>query len=385
MILSLTISLTLAAVLPAGAASETKRIEEAVEKGIRLLLGMQEGDGPSEWPYEGVYRVKGKIPIGYRVGGTAICATALLQAPGYADDVRRREAVRRAAAFVARAIDDPLMSPQYEGGYDVRVWGYGYGLSFLLRLKRLDLLPSGLEDEAERATRFYLDGLHRTEIPRVGGWAYARGNGLDAVSPPSPFMTAPCLQTLFEARALGYPVDDGVVERGLAVLESSRTETGAVVYSLTQGARPGRDAVPGAVGRMALAEATLHLAGRSNPASVRGAIDAFVAHWKWLDARRAKSGTHERPYGIAPYYFYFAHYYAGQAIELLPEGDRPEYRQRLRDLLFVNRLEDGSWNDRVFPRSANFGTAMSMLCLLLPDLPAPSRWDPVAAKGAAAK
>src|SRR6188472_3192224 len=33
---------------------------------------------PREWPYEGVVRVAGLIPSGYRVGGTAISCWALL-------------------------------------------------------------------------------------------------------------------------------------------------------------------------------------------------------------------------------------------------------------------------------------------------------------------
>jgi len=44
------------------------------------------------------------------------------------------------------------------------------------------------------------------------------------------------------------------------------------------------------------------------------------------------------------------------------------------------REEDGGWNDRVFARSANFGTAMSMLALLSPELPAPARWSSSRAK-----
>jgi len=38
------------------------------------------------------------------------------------------------------------------------------------------------------------------------------------------------------------------------------------------------------------------------------------------------------------------------------------------------REEDGGWNDRVFPRSESFGTAMSMLALLAPRMPAPAGW-----------
>ena len=107
-------------------------------------------------------------------------------------------------------------------------------------------------------------------------------------------------------------------------------------------------------------------------------MDAFLTHWAWLNARRGKDGTHEPPYMIAPYYFYYAHYYAAQAVEMLPRSEREEYRRRINDLLFATRLEDGSWNDRVFPRSANFGTSMAVMAIRMPELPRPAPWKPAA-------
>ena len=127
---------------------------------------------------------------------------------------------------------------------------------------------------------------------------------------------------------------------------------------------------------MAVVETALYQAGRSDIARVRGAIDAFLAHWQWLDQRRAQPGTHAGPYQIAPYYFYFAHLYAAQAVELLPAHEREEYRRRIRELLMSTRSEDGAWNDRVFPRSANFGTAVAILSLTMPASSLPARWDP---------
>ncbi|MCA9297034.1 MAG: hypothetical protein KC983_10965, partial [Phycisphaerales bacterium] len=101
-----------------------------------------------------------------------------------------------------------------------------------------------------------------------------------------------------------------------------------------------------------------------------------IVHWDWLEQRRAKSGTHERPYGVAPYYFYYAHLAAAQAIECLPRSERREYRRRLHDLLMKTRDDNGTWNDRVFPRSANYGTAMAVLTLRCPDIPAIPAWSP---------
>lgn len=61
-------------------------LEQAVREGIDFLVQAQEGPGRAEWPYEGVYRVRGEIPVGYRVGGTGIVGECLVRMPGYAGD-----------------------------------------------------------------------------------------------------------------------------------------------------------------------------------------------------------------------------------------------------------------------------------------------------------
>jgi hypothetical protein len=359
-------------------------LKQTIAKSVEFLLSKQEAfdkDGPvAEWPYEGVYRVRepGKpgamIPIGYRVGGTGIVGQALIEAPGLMDDAPRREALARSMAFVIASIRHPLMNPDYDGGYDVRGWGYTYGLLFLLRCEAAGIVPQDQIEGEKKACEFFVKAIQETAINEVGGWNYARQAGKDKVSPPSPFMTAPTLDALFEAKARGYAVDPAVVDKALATLERARTESGAVVYSGFASPRRS-DPTPGAVGRMLASTGTLHLAGKASVADVRGALDAFIVHWPWLDQRRAKQGTHEGPYMIAPYYFYYAHRAAGRAIEMLPEQERAEYRRRVLQLLFSVRQEDGTWNDRVFHRSAGFGTASALLTILSPQMPAPATWE----------
>jgi hypothetical protein len=365
---------------PAKMADPSKEvIEQAISNGVQLLLQMQEsmdeGGPKAEWPYEGVYRVNRQIPVGYRVGGTSIACMALLAAPAYADDEARKAAVERALRFVLDASKDPLMNPDYDGGYDVRGWGYTYRLLFLLALKHADAVPAAMSDEIEKTVKWDIDAIQQTEIPKVGGWNYARAQGKDAVSPPSPFMTAPTLEALFTARSMGYAVDDAVVSRAIDTLVKQRSATGSFVYAgASRDDRP-PEPVPGSVGRMLAGETTLFLCGKSDLLHIRGAIDAFITHWEWLDKRRAQNGTHIPPYNIAPYYFYYAHYYAARAIEFLPARERPEYRRRLARLLFSVRLDDGSWNDRVFSRSRNYGTSMVMMALLMPEAAPPARWE----------
>lgn len=348
----------------------------AVQNGVGALLAREEGDAKGEWPYEGVYRVQGKIPIGYRVGNTGICIMALLQAPGYADDADRQAAVLRGVSFICAGIDHPLMSEEkFEGGYDVRGWGYIFGMQGLVRAVQAKAIPEDQLPKVRNVIEWYINGLKGIEIPKAGGWNYARSGGRDKTSAPSSFMTGCALQALFEAREAGFEVDAPLIERALAFLEKSKGATGAVQYSGTSdGGRD--DQTPGAVGRMLVVETTLRMAGRGSVSALRGALDAFIVHWDWLDQRRAKTGTHIPPYMVAPYYFMFAHRYAAQAIEMLPAPERAEYRRRVNNLLFSVRSEDGTWNDRVFPRTANYGTAFAMLSIMEPTTGHLASWTP---------
>lgn len=342
-----------------------------IEEGLAHLLAMQEardGQGePAEWPYEGVYRVQGEIPVGYHVGGTAACALALLRSPGYSQDEKLRGAVRRATRFVLDTLHHPRMAADFEGGYDVRGWGHTYALTFFLHLRALEAVPEDWQDEVLRSVQWLVEALESTEIEGTGGWNYGRRSRGGGTSPASPFMTAPTILALWEARAQGGQVDEQVLERALDVLEGARNEHGAIPYNTS--AR--KDEMPGAIGRTPVTEVVLLMAGRSDQERLSSSIDAFFEYWPELEARRSQRGTHEGPYSIAPYYFWYAHRYLALAIEFLPQAERVRPRRLLLERMLLVRQEDGRWNDRVFPRTANYGTAMVVLALLEPDLQRP--------------
>ena len=69
---------------------------------------------------------------------------------------------------------------------------------------------------------------------------------------------------------------------------------------------------------------------------------------------------------------------AFDAVECLPESERGEYRRQLEQLVFAVRDEDGTWDDRVFPRSRSFGTAMALMGLMRPQAPSPATWKAAA-------
>lgn len=362
---------------PAPAASSSViDTEEWTKIGLERIVALQEGDSMGEWPYEGVYREGGEIPTGYRVGGSAICARTLLELPGFEDDAKRQEAVQRALKFVVAGVQRADMGPQVARNYDVRGWGHAYALLFLTSLERKKAISQELAPALELAIARSLEVIAATEIPGVGGWNYSRPNGFKAAGPASPFMTGATLLALYEVKKSGRAVDPDLIERALDALENSRTQVGTYVYAGDgEGVTGDRAAPQGNCARAAIVEIALRLAGRSTPERLRSAVDQFVEHWEWLEKRRAKTGTHVAPYGVAPYYFYFGHEYAALAVELLPEAERVAARSSVRELLARTRAEDGTWNDRVFPRSANFGTATALRTLRADVLPAPATYE----------
>jgi hypothetical protein len=370
------------------APKETKApldIAASVKRATALLVDLQETlDVPKEatdaekaklvkdeWPYEGVYRERGEIPIGYRVGGTSIVAWALIESPHYGESKEAQAAVARGVDFLLEHLEHERMQLGFAGGYDVRGWGHTYALNLFLRLRAKELVPKDQAKKIDAWVKKLVDVLHQTEIVEWGGWNYARGKGFKDPAPASPFMTAPTLLALFEARRQGEKIDADVVQRALDALESCRTEAGAIPYTT----KATKDEWPGATGRSPVTECTLMLAGRSDVERVRKAVDNFFEHWEWLEKRRRQTGTHVAPYGIAPYYVFYAHGYVAQAIEFLPEAEREGYRKRLHERLAQVQEASGGWNDRVFPRSENFGTAMGLLAMLAPSLPRPAGWD----------
>ena len=326
------------------------------------------GEQRNEWPYEGVYRVGGEIPAGYRVGGSAIVCLALLEAPGFGADSARRAAVERSLDFILTQLaEHPALISGRKRGYDVRGWGFVYALELCLALRRQGGLAPERGAAIDAAVRELLARLADNQT-ESGGWNYADDRR------HSPFQTGVTLLALFEARAQGFQFDGTLIERALEALESGRDpETGAFAY-----AGPGREPMHASAARAAVAELCRFRAGRGHADDLERAVRGFFDGWEHLLARKSRQGTHEGPYGIAPYYFFFGHAYTAQAIEALPEARRAIPRSRLRELLGRTREPDGTWNDRIFPRSAAFGTAMALRALLADSVgaaPQPARGD----------
>ena len=161
-------------------------------------------------------------------------------------------------------------------------------------------------------------------------------------------------------QSTGFEFPDEVLIRSADILEFSRKKDLIFPYS---GKDSRGDTTAGSIARGPVSESTLMLLGRGDEKKLQAAIDAFHLHWDELEKRRKKTGTHVPPHGIAPYYFYYAHRYAAQAIRMLPQKHQQVEFEKFTDVLMRTKDPDGTWNDRVFDRSKAYGTAMSVLAL----------------------
>jgi hypothetical protein len=335
--------------------------EEAISVGVERLLEVQHDDGA--WPYEGVYRVRGKIPVGYRIGGTAICCEALLYATDQ-DNTKAATAIENGVKLILQELENPLMDASKANRYDVRVWGHVYALDLFCRLKdsgRFEKLEAEIDPWIPKLTKMLL-----LEELEKGGWNYANRNS------HAGFVTSPALQALLWARQLGETVPIEVLQRTSDTLFRSRNAQAAFAYSGEERkSRPAK--LPGSIARAANCEMTLALLGHGREEAIQYALDSFDEHWDELEKRRKKTGTHKPPFGIAPYYFYYGHRYAAQAVQGLPTEARAAEYEKLFQTLLRTRDADGTWNDRIFDQSKAYGTAMSVLSLLEEQVPVPKR------------
>ena len=336
-------------------ANDGERIS-LITKAVKRLVELQHDDGA--WPYEGVYRVMNSertervIPVGYRIGGTSIVCSSLISAP-IEDKSVVVDAVTKGVQMILKELEHPLMKPSKTNRYDVRIWGHIYALDIFCRIKDRDEYKEVTEKTSEWIPKL-VEAVTFQEVEN-GGWNYANKRAHCC------FVTGPAVQSLLLAKQAGFEVADEVLGRAAEILISSRKDEEAVIpYT---GTNSTRDTQAGSVARAPVTEVTLTLLGRGDPERLEFTIECFHKHWDELEKRRKKTGTHARPHGIAPYYFYYAHRYAAQAIRMLPSTKQQSEFDKFVPVMLRTKDEDNTWNDRVFEQSKAYGTAMSLLAL----------------------
>jgi len=369
-------------------------IDRVVRRAVARILELQEvpveeaGQPEAvrcEWPYECAYQDGKGSPIAFRVGGTSIVGLALLVAPGLAGDVDRRAALARAADMVARAsVHEQINHENDAAVFDCRNWAHCFGLRFLLAADKAGVISEDHAPRIRAAIAKYTSSLLHTAHPARGGWNYVRRDDADLRQHTCTFLTAHCVIALVEARDAGvepvrWETPEGVVEvppydatimRALEAIGSARLPDGFLGYDTRRtgamGAPYSRDHMPDCVGRRLIADVAAARAGRLDIDRLRSSLALFETTWRDLDAERGRGGIHRAPFGIAPYYFFFACTAAAEAAQFLPPDEREQHLAFNRALVLSICAPDGTWNDQHYLRSVAYGTASAILVLVDP-------------------
>jgi len=203
----------------------------------------------------------------------------------------------------------------------------------------------------ERRGRQYADMLVRNQVPE-GGWGYYD-------DPPftqrpkwaTSFSTACVVPALSQALRRGWISDPNVVRRAVRYVGRCRLPNGAYEYDLNPIPRvPAGEHInqlQGSLGRIQVCNWALRTVGEKSVTDerLREGLEAFFEEHRFLDAARLRPIPHEAYFANAGYFYFFGHYYAALAIELLPEAEREALHARLRPHLVKTLRPDGSTTD----------------------------------------
>ncbi|HEV2970145.1 MAG TPA: prenyltransferase/squalene oxidase repeat-containing protein [Pirellulales bacterium] len=349
-------------------ATEPAAIEAALHRGIAFLVQDQNRDG--SWGTAGrtkdlnIY-APGDAHQGYRAAVTALCVLALLETGDHAAETS--SAIDRGETWLLDHLGSLRRSSP-----DVlyNIWGHCYGIQALAKM--CEAKP----DDHDRQKRIrdlivqQIDLLHRYEAVN-GGWGYydfefqTQQPAADTAS----FMSAAVLVALKKAQQIGVEVPRKVVDRAIASIHRQQKPDLSYLYGEYMWYAPAAPInLPGSsLGRTQSCNVALRLWDdrRITDEILATCLDRLFDRNIWLDIGRKRPIPHESFFAVAGYFYYFGHYYAALAIELLPADQRPPQQQQLAYRLLDLQEKDGSWWDYpLYNYHQQYGTAFALMSLV---------------------
>jgi hypothetical protein len=352
------------AAAPAPAAPDDN-VTASIKKGVAWLRGHQEKDGSYGAPRNVMFNESFATIHTYEAwtyATTGLCAMAFSDCGGTAEDFA---CLDKAVDFLIHA---PI--PKRVSDWDTdNVWGYAYGVQALAHL----LVQPRFEKDARRPAMVaraqeLIAALARWQTPS-GGWAYY---DMDATTIPpvwaTSFTTSAAVIGLLDAKEAGLDVDERVLGKALACIEHTHLPNGAYTYNVSTISSPAGlewiDQVKGSLGRIQVGNVALFRAGRLDARQARWGLEQFFRYHKFLAVAREKPIPHESWYKVAAYFFLFGHYYASQAIECLPAGERAPFAKQLEEKLMEIQEDDGAfWDFHISEYTRCYGTAFAVMAL----------------------
>lgn len=302
----------------------TPETKAAVQRGLTFLAEQQLEDG--SFGTSGYSR------------NVAVCALAGLAFQASGSTPRRGPY----AANIDRCLDYILENTN-EAGFIAApdamsrgpMYGHGFALLFLCESYGMADKPQ-LRDTISKA----VDVIVRAQNPE-GGWRYQPVPNDADIS-----VTVCQMMALRAARNSGIAVPQKTIELGLDYVKDCQNEDGGFRYMFESGQQPSQFA------RSAAAlVAILHAGEYESKQLAKG-----LAYIEQFEPGSTKEGE--------PSYYFYAHYYAAQAMWQVGGERWRNWYPSIRDQLLARQRADGSWLASICPE---YGTAMACIVLQVPN------------------
>lgn len=344
-------------------------VQQSIDRGVEYLLENQRKTGAwgaaTNTKDLNIYAPIPGAHDGFRMATTSLCISALL-AVETAGNAEVQTAVDRAEAWLMEQLPS-LKRATSDAIYNC--WAHTYSIDALLALRERQGVSADKRNQLDRLIVSQLKMLDTYESVD-GGWGYYdfRYGGRKPTSSSTSFLNGAALVTLKNAEDAGFDVNQRTVERAItATLRQQKPDFTYLYgeYLKTQPMR-GINRPGGSLGRSQCCNVALRLWGDKE------ITDNVLEHWLvrlylrngWLDMGRKRPVPHESWMGVAGYFYYFGHYYAGICIEQLPADKRGPYQGLLAKLMLDRQEKDGSWWDYpLYNYHQPYGTAYALLTL----------------------
>lgn len=302
----------------------TPAATEAANKGLAFLAARQLEDG--SFGTSGYARNVAVCGL----GGMAFLASGSTPTRGpHAEQINRcidyLLAQTSEEGFIA-ASDATSRGPMY---------GHGFATLFLCEVY-------GMSEQAELRDRLGLAvelivGSQNSE----GGWRYQpRPNDADLS------VTVCQVMALRAARNAGIAVPRETIDQAIAYVKSCQNDDGGFRYTLAGGGQPSQFA------RSAAGVVALYNAGIYTGPELTSGLD-YLEQFRPGNENAKRDG-----------YYFYAHYYAAQAMWHAGGERWQQWYPAIRDELVARQRADNSWIDSI---CAEYGTAMACIVLQVPN------------------
>ena len=345
-----------------------EELEASIRRGIDYLLESQNPNGSwgSATQTKGL-NIYAPIPgahEAFRAAVTSLCISALIETKDPRPEVDA--AIDRAEVWLYSHLSEVRRAT---GDAIYNVWCHGYAIQALVRL---DVRPGGSSDRHVRIKAFIDEQFDKLDryASIDGGWGYYdfRYQAKQPSSSSISFVNAAVLVAFDEARRAGFAPPEKVVQKAIDATNRQRLPDMSYLYGeyLKWQPRRGINRPGGSLGRTQACNVALRMWGDETVTDqvLVDWLDRLFARNGWLDVGRKRPIPHESWFQVAGYFYYFGHYYAAYAIEMLPPEKRAGYQAHMARTLLPKQEKDGSWWDYpLYDYHQPYGTAFALMTL----------------------